>query len=50
MAHFGSSAAITPPPGRRLVDRMRGTADSKEVEGMSTDEIMELLRGDRPER
>ncbi|MEV0110728.1 AbrB/MazE/SpoVT family DNA-binding domain-containing protein [Nocardia sp. NPDC050799] len=36
----------TPSRGQRLVDRMRGTADSKEIEGMSTDEIMELLRGD----
>ncbi|NUP25862.1 MAG: AbrB/MazE/SpoVT family DNA-binding domain-containing protein [Nocardia sp.] len=36
----------SPTRGRRLVDRMRGTADSKEIEGMSTDEIMELLRGD----
>jgi AbrB family looped-hinge helix DNA binding protein len=37
----------TPTRGRRLVDRMRGTADSREIEGMSTDEIMEMLRGDR---
>lgn len=38
----------TPTRSRRLVDRMRGTADSKEIEGMSTstDDIMELLRGD----
>lgn len=34
-----------PPHGRRLVDQMRGTVDSKDVEGMNTDEIMELLRG-----
>lgn len=38
--------ADTPTRGQRLVDRMRGTADSRAVEGMSTDEIMELLRGD----
>jgi AbrB family looped-hinge helix DNA binding protein len=32
--------------GRRLVRRLRNTASSPDVEGMSTDEIMELLRGD----
>lgn len=32
--------------GQRMVQRMRGTATSKAVEGMTTDEIMELLRGD----
>ncbi len=32
--------------GQRMVRRMRGTATSKAVEGMSTDEIMELLRGE----
>jgi len=32
--------------GQRMVQRMRGTANSKDVEGMTTDEIMELLRGE----
>jgi AbrB family looped-hinge helix DNA binding protein len=32
--------------GQRLVRRMRNSRVSKDVEGMSTDEIMELLRGD----
>jgi AbrB family looped-hinge helix DNA binding protein len=32
--------------GQRMVQRMRGTAGSKDVEGMTTDEIMELLRGE----
>ena len=30
--------------GQRLVRRLRNTATSRDVEGMSTDEIMELLR------
>ncbi|WP_155054964.1 AbrB/MazE/SpoVT family DNA-binding domain-containing protein [Streptomyces blattellae] len=33
-------------PGQRLVRRMRGSRVSKDVEGLSTDEIMELLRGE----
>ena len=32
--------------GQRLVRRLRNTATSRDVEGMSTDEIMELLRGE----
>jgi AbrB family looped-hinge helix DNA binding protein len=32
--------------GQRLARRLRGTANSRDVEGMSTDEIMELLRGE----
>lgn len=32
--------------GQRMVRRLRNTATSREVEGMSTDEIMELLRGE----
>jgi hypothetical protein len=32
--------------GQRLVQRLRGTADSEDVEGMSTDEIIDLLRGE----
>lgn len=32
--------------GQRLVRRLRNTASSRDVEGMSTDEIMELLRGE----
>jgi AbrB family looped-hinge helix DNA binding protein len=32
--------------GQRLVQRLRNTATSRDVEGMSTDEIMELLRGE----
>jgi AbrB family looped-hinge helix DNA binding protein len=32
--------------GQRMVRRLRGTASAKEVEGMTTDEIMELLRGE----
>lgn len=32
--------------GQRLVRRLRNTATSKDVAGMSTDEIMKLLRGD----
>lgn len=37
-----------PTRGEQLVDRLRGTADSREIEGMSTDEIINLLRGNRP--
>ena len=32
--------------GQRLVRRLRNTATSREVAGMSTDEIMALLRGE----
>jgi AbrB family looped-hinge helix DNA binding protein len=32
--------------GQRLVRRLRNTATSRDVEGMSTDDIMELLRGE----
>jgi len=32
--------------GQRLARRLRGTATSKDIEGMSTDEIMALLRGE----
>ena len=32
--------------GERLARRLRNTASSKDVAGMSTDEIMALLRGD----
>lgn len=32
--------------GQRLVRRLRGSASAKEVEGMGTDELMELLRGE----
>lgn len=32
--------------GQRMARRLRATATSKDIEGMSTDEIMELLRGD----
>jgi AbrB family looped-hinge helix DNA binding protein len=32
--------------GQRLVRRLRNSATSKDVEGMSTDDIMELLRGE----
>ena len=32
--------------GQRLVRRLRNTDTSRDVEGMSTDEIMELLRGE----
>lgn len=32
--------------GQRLVRRLRGTATGQEVAGMSTDEIMALLRGE----
>ncbi|MFD4205697.1 AbrB/MazE/SpoVT family DNA-binding domain-containing protein [Micromonospora chalcea] len=32
--------------GRRLVRHMRGRGVAREVEGMSTDELMELLRGE----
>ncbi|WP_330251917.1 AbrB/MazE/SpoVT family DNA-binding domain-containing protein [Nocardia sp. NBC_00565] len=35
-----------PTRGQRLVRRLRGTADSRDIEGMSTDEIMDLLRGE----
>ncbi|QNE78152.1 AbrB/MazE/SpoVT family DNA-binding domain-containing protein [Streptomyces finlayi] len=33
-------------PGERLVRRMRDSRVSQDVEGMSTDEIMEMLRGE----
>jgi len=32
--------------GQRLVRRMRNTATGQDVAGMSTDQIMELLRGE----
>ncbi len=32
--------------GKRLVRRLRNTASAPDVAGMSTDEIMALLRGD----
>lgn len=32
--------------GQRLVRRMRNTASSRDVAGMSTDDIMALLRGE----
>lgn len=32
--------------GQRLVRRLRNTANGREVAGMSTDEIMTLLRGE----
>jgi AbrB family looped-hinge helix DNA binding protein len=32
--------------GQRLVRRLRNTATGQDVEGMSTDEIMALLRGE----
>lgn len=32
--------------GQRLVGRLRGTASSRDIAGMSTDEIMALLRGE----
>ena len=32
--------------GQRLTRRLRNTANSKDVAGLSTDEIMALLRGD----
>jgi AbrB family looped-hinge helix DNA binding protein len=32
--------------GQRLVRRLRNTATGREVAGMSTDEIMALLRGE----
>jgi AbrB family looped-hinge helix DNA binding protein len=35
-----------PTRGQRLVRRLRGTAKSRDIEGMSTDEIMDLLRGE----
>src|ERR1700721_4182449 len=34
--------------GQRLVRRLRNTATGQEVAGMSTDQIMALLRGERP--
>ncbi len=35
-----------PTRGQRLAGRLRNTANSRDVEGMSTDDIMELLRGE----
>ncbi|MGN9777418.1 AbrB/MazE/SpoVT family DNA-binding domain-containing protein [Micromonospora sp. H33] len=32
--------------GQRLVRHMRGRGGAKQAEGMSTDELMELLRGE----
>lgn len=32
--------------GQRLIRRMRGTANARDTAGMSTDELMELLRGE----
>lgn len=39
-----AEASLT--PGQRMIRRMRSTATSKDVEGLSTDELMELLRGE----
>jgi AbrB family looped-hinge helix DNA binding protein len=39
-------AEDAPTRGQRMARRLRATATGKDVEGMSTDEIMELLRGD----
>lgn len=35
-----------PTRGQRLTRRLRGTANSRDIEGLSTDEIMDLLRGE----
>ena len=35
-----------PTRGQRLVRRLRGTAESRDIEGMSTDEIVDQLRGE----
>jgi AbrB family looped-hinge helix DNA binding protein len=32
--------------GERLVRRLRGTATAKDVRGMTTDQLMEMLRGE----
>jgi AbrB family looped-hinge helix DNA binding protein len=32
--------------GQRLVRRLRGSATARDVEGMTTDQLMELLRGE----
>jgi AbrB family looped-hinge helix DNA binding protein len=32
--------------GRRLVRRLRGSATARDVEGMTTDQLMALLRGE----
>jgi AbrB family looped-hinge helix DNA binding protein len=32
--------------GQRLARRLRGSATAKDVEGMTTDQLMELLRGE----
>jgi len=39
-------AEAAPTRGERLVRRLRNTTTSRDVEGMSTDHIMELLRGE----
>lgn len=38
--------AGTESHGERLAGRLRGTATAKDVRGMTTDELMELLRGE----
>ncbi|MGW4329779.1 hypothetical protein ACWEKR_28285 [Nocardia sp. NPDC004573] len=40
------SADDVPIRGQRLVQRLHGTAGSGDVAGMSTDQIMHLLRGE----
>jgi AbrB family looped-hinge helix DNA binding protein len=32
--------------GRRLVDHMRGRGNARETKGMTTDQLMDLLRGE----
>lgn len=38
--------AGAPTRGQRLVHRLRGSATAKDVKGMTTAELMELLRGE----
>ncbi len=35
-----------PTRGQRLVEHLRGGGDAKETRGKTTDQLMELLRGD----
>lgn len=39
-------ASDAPTRGQRIAARLRGSATAKDVQGLTTDELMELLRGE----
>ncbi|GLY23829.1 hypothetical protein [Micromonospora sp. NBRC 101691] len=44
-----SKANAAETPGRRLVRHMSGRGSARETEGMTTDELMDTLRGRDPD-